>query len=255
MSLEKTTLEIIAPTTDEAIENGLKQLGLNEDQVDIEVLDSGSRGLLGIGGRQSRVRLTLKDQNQDAVVKPVTVVDQAGDHQVDISETKAVDESTLSDDEKQCMKVAKTVVVELLERMRVRAVVEPCYIAPEDEKDEKIILLDIQGDDLSILIGRRSETLNALQYITSLIVSKELGKWVPLMIDVQGYRKRRERQLRQLGRKMAEQALQTGRRQVLEPMPANERRIIHLELREHPDVITESAGDEPNRKVTITPKN
>ncbi len=144
---------------------------------------------------------------------------------------------------------------ELLERMRVRAVVEPCYIAPEDEKDEKIILLDIQGDDLSILIGRRSETLNALQYITSLIVSKELGKWVPLMIDVQGYRKRRERQLRQLGRKMAEQALQTGRRQVLEPMPANERRIIHLELREHPDVITESAGDEPNRKVTITPKN
>jgi spoIIIJ-associated protein len=139
--------------------------------------------------------------------------------------------------------------------MRVRAVVEPCYIAPEDEKDEKIILLDIQGDDLSILIGRRSETLNALQYITSLIVSKELGKWVPLMIDVQGYRKRRERQLRQLGRKMAEQALQTGRRQVLEPMPANERRIIHLELREHPDVITESAGDEPNRKVTITPKN
>lgn len=255
MSLEKTTLEIIAPTTDEAIENGLKQLGLNEDQVDIEVLDSGSRGLLGIGGRQSRVRLTLKDQNQDEVVKPVTVVDQAGDHQVDISETKAVDESTLSDDEKQCMKVAKTVVVELLERMRVRAVVEPCYIAPEDEKDEKIILLDIQGDDLSILIGRRSETLNALQYITSLIVSKELGKWVPLMIDVQGYRKRRERQLRQLGRKMAEQALQTGRRQVLEPMPANERRIIHLELREHPDVITESAGDEPNRKVTITPKN
>jgi len=255
MSLEKTTLEIIAPTTDEAIENGLKQLGLNEDQVDIEVLDSGSRGLLGIGGRQSRVRLTLKDQNQDAVVKPVTVVDQAGDHQVDISETKAVDESTLSDDEKQCMKVAKTVVVELLERMRVRAVVEPCYIAPEDEKDEKIILLDIQGDDLSILIGRRSETLNALQYITSLIVSKVLGKWVPLMIDVQGYRKRRERQLRQLGRKMAEQALQTGRRQVLEPMPANERRIIHLELREHPDVITESAGDEPNRKVTITPKN
>jgi spoIIIJ-associated protein len=254
MSLEKTTLEIIAPTTDEAIENGLKQLGLNEDQVDIEVLDSGSRGLLGIGGRQSRVRLTLKDQNQDEVVKPVTVVDQAGDHQVDISETKAVDESTLYD-EKQCMKVAKTVVVELLERMRVRAVVEPCYIAPEDEKDEKIILLDIQGDDLSILIGRRSETLNALQYITSLIVSKELGKWVPLMIDVQGYRKRRERQLRQLGRKMAEQALQTGRRQVLEPMPANERRIIHLELREHPDVITESAGDEPNRKVTITPKN
>lgn len=255
MTLEKTTLEIIAPTTDEAIANGLKQLGLNEDQVDIEVLDSGSRGLLGIGGRQSRVRLTLKDQNPAVEVKPKVSIDHGTDHQVDISETKTVDEGSLSEDEKQCMKVAKTVVVELLERMRVKAVVESCYVAPEDEKDEKIILLDIQGDDLSILIGRRSETLNALQYITSLIVSKELGKWVPVMIDVQGYRKRRERQLRQLGRKMAEQALQTGRRQVLEPMPANERRIIHLELREHPDVITESAGDEPNRKVTISPRN
>ncbi|MDP3721309.1 MAG: R3H domain-containing nucleic acid-binding protein, partial [Anaerolineaceae bacterium] len=102
---------------------------------------------------------------------------------------------------------------------------------------------------------RRSETLNALQYIASLIVSKELGRWVPMMIDVQGYRKRRDRQLRQLGRKMAEQAIQTGRRQVLEPMPANERRVIHLELRNHPEVITESMGEEPYRKVTISPKN
>ncbi|HOV05793.1 MAG TPA: R3H domain-containing nucleic acid-binding protein, partial [Anaerolineaceae bacterium] len=108
---------------------------------------------------------------------------------------------------------------------------------------------------LSILIGRRSETLNALQYITSLIVSKELNRWVPLMIDVQGYRNRRERQLRQLGRRMAEQAVQSGRKQTLEPMPANERRVIHMELRNHPQVYTESVGEEPNRKVTILLKN
>ena len=71
------------------------------------------------------------------------------------------------------------------------------------------------------------------------------------MIDVQGYRARRERQLRQIARRMADQAIHTGRRQVLEPMPANERRLIHLELRDHPEVATESVGDEPNRKVTI----
>ena len=86
------------------------------------------------------------------------------------------------------------------------------------------------------------------------MVSKELNRWVPLMIDVQGYRSRRERQLRQLGRRMADQAIQTGKRQVLEPMPANERRVIHLELRDHPEVSTESTGDEPFRKVTIVPK-
>ena len=256
MPQEKTTLEIIAPTTDEAIANGLKQLGISEDLVDIEILDAGSRGLLGIGGRQSRVRLTLKNPDED---NSPSKAEMPGVHRssekVDLHEAKTIDNDLLSDEERQCMKVAKTVVIELLERMRVKAVVEPCFIAPEDEKDNRIILVDIQGDDLSILIGRRSETLNALQYIASLIVSKELGKWVPMMIDVQGYRKRRDRQLRQLGRKMAEQALQTGRRQVLEPMPANERRVIHLELRDNPQVITESMGDEPYRKVTISPKN
>jgi spoIIIJ-associated protein len=111
--------------------------------------------------------------------------------------------------------------------------------------------VDIQGNDLSILIGRRSETLNALQYISSLIVGKEVGKWTPIMIDVQGYRLRRERTLRQLARRMAEQAVLTGKRQVLEPMPASERRVIHLELRNHNQVATESVGDEPNRKITI----
>ena len=259
MPQEKTTLEVIAPTTDEAIANGIKQLGISEDMVDVEILDAGSRGSLGIGGRQSRVRLTIKAEPEkaaEAVPQTASISSSAPlGEMVEYRESKSIKEDALSEDEKQALKVSKKVVVELLERMRVKAVVEPCYIAPEDDKDERIILIDIQGSDLSILIGRRSETLNALQYIASLIVSKELGRWVPMMIDVQGYRKRRDRQLRQLGRKMAEQAIQTGRRQVLEPMPANERRVIHLELRNHPEVITESMGDEPYRKVTISPKN
>jgi spoIIIJ-associated protein len=138
--------------------------------------------------------------------------------------------------------------------MHIKAEVSSCYIEPADENDDRLVMVDIQGKDLSILIGRRSETLNALQYVTSLIVSKELNRWVPLMIDVQGYRSRRERQLRQLGRRMADQAVQTGKKQVLEPMPANERRVIHLELRDNAYVTTESTGDEPFRKVTIVPK-
>jgi spoIIIJ-associated protein len=256
MSQEKTTLEVIAPTTEEAIENGLTQLGLTEEDVDIEVLDSGSKGLLGIGGRQSRVKLMVKDPSspmQEVQSQFDEKTDK--DDELDISMIKSVDQDSLTDEEKQNLKVTKTVVEELLERMRVKASITPHYVEPEDERDRRVILVDIQGNDLSILIGRRSETLNALQYITSLIVSKELNKWVPLMIDVQGYRERRNRQLRQLGRKMAEQAIQSGRKQVLEPMPANERRVIHLELRDHPQVFTESTGDEPYRKVTISLKS
>jgi len=92
-----------------------------------------------------------------------------------------------------------------------------------------------------------------LQYIAGLIVSKELGRGVTLIIDIEGYRERRYNQVRQIARRMAEQAIKTGRRQFLEPMPANERRIIHMELRENPDVMTESTGEDPYRKVTIVP--
>jgi len=166
----------------------------------------------------------------------------------------AIDTADLSEEDLLNVKSVQSVVVELLERMRVKAQVSAKYIEPEDDKDQRLVLVDIEGKDLSILIGRRSETLNALQYITGLIVSKELGHWVPLLIDVQGYRNRRERQLRQLGQRMAEQAVQSGRKQTLEPMPANERRLIHLELRDHPLVFTESVGEEPYRKVTITLK-
>jgi len=257
MSTEKTTLEIIAPTTEEAVERGLEQLGLTEDMVEIEVLDGGSRGLLGLGGRQSRVRLTVKSfETLIDEHEPIFTGDADSEEiTIEPSSVHAIDLADLSEEDQQNVKSVRSVVIELLERMRVKADVSARYIEPQDEKDQRVVLVDVEGKDLSILIGRRSETLNALQYITGLIVSKELGRWVPLLIDIQGYRSRRERQLRQLGRRMADQAVQTGRKQTLEPMPANERRIIHLELRDHPQVFTESVGEEPYRKVTIALRN
>jgi spoIIIJ-associated protein len=272
MSQEKITLEFIAPTVDEAVETGLNQLGLSRDAVDVEVLDSGSRGLFGLGGRQARIRITIlsnlppqapakKETPQaepaafskepPAAVKTSSEAFPSGQPtagKAAVQEASSTEEPVETD---QALQVAARVTRDLLERMRIRARVTARYIEAEDAADQRLIMVEIQGDDLSILIGRRSETLNALQYITSLIVGKELGQWTPLMIDVQGYRSRRERQLRQLARRMAEQAMATGRRQVLEPMPANERRVIHLELRDHPQVTTESVGEEPGRKVTI----
>jgi spoIIIJ-associated protein len=150
--------------------------------------------------------------------------------------------------------VARETVSDLLDRMSVHARVSSHFGEADEERSRVPILVDVRGDDLGILIGRRAEVLNALQYIAGLMVSKELGHSISLVIDVEGYRSRREGQLRQLARRMADQAMKTGRRQVLEPMPANERRIIHMELREHPGVKTESIGEDPRRKVTIVPK-
>ncbi|HQN05347.1 MAG TPA: RNA-binding cell elongation regulator Jag/EloR [Anaerolineaceae bacterium] len=239
MSPEKTTLEVIAQTVEEAVSRGLEQLGLPEEAVEVEVLDQGAKGLFGLGNRQARVRL---------VVRPISLGEKTT---AAAPEAVSTPSQASGEDNDYPLELARHVVEELITRMKVNAKVESSWVEQHNGSPEPMVLVDVHGEDLSILIGRRSEVLNSLQYIASLIVSKELGKWVPLMIDIQGYRTRRERQLRQLAQRMAEQAVHSGRRQVLEPMSASERRIIHLELRDHPDVVTESVGDEPNRKVTI----
>jgi spoIIIJ-associated protein len=159
-----------------------------------------------------------------------------------------------SDDE-YVLAIARDTVVELLDKMKIEASVSARYLQDDSDSRRKPILVDIHGDDLSILIGRKAETLNALQYITSLILGKELGRSVPLSVDVEGYRSRRQQQLKQLAHRIAEQVIETGRSQALEPMPANERRLIHIELRDHPEVYTESTGDGNYRKVVVYYKN
>lgn len=254
MSQERTTLEIIAPSVAEAVEKGAAQLGLPEDALEVVVLDEGNRGFLGLGSRQARVRLSIKIDDQLSPVQPASSAPAKSSAVVEDAEEQGSIEELDDEDAAHALEVAEEVVQELLSKMKVAATVEARYIDPEDDHDHSVLLVDIHGKDLSILIGRRSETLNALQYIASLIVGKQLDRWIPLMIDVQGYRFRRESQLRKLARRMADQAVQSGRRQVLEPMPANERRLIHLELRENDQVVTQSVGDEPYRKVTILPK-
>ncbi|TLN13665.1 KH domain-containing protein [bacterium] len=253
MSQEKTTLEIIAPTVEEAVARGLNQLGLARELVDVEVLDTGSRGLFGLGSRQARIRLSIKSAEPRPVAQPASSETPAPPPVIKPAQPAKESAPVVAGDP-LVLNSASAVVNELLEKMSIKATVNASYVLPEEGEDNPMVLVEVQGNDLSILIGRRSETLNALQYISSLIVCKEVGRWVPLTIDIQGYRQRRERQLRQMARRMAEQAVHTGRRQVLEPMPANERRLIHLELRDHPLVMTESTGEEPNRKVTITLK-
>ena len=245
---ERTVLEKIAPNVEEAVERGLTELGLSREAVDVEVLDEGSRGLLGIGGRQARVRLTVKSLSSESGHAGAPAVTLAQSRQ-----SGEVGEDAFSVLDDNLLFISRQTVAELLEKMKVSARVEVHYGEP-DEENQRPVLVDIRGDDLGVLIGRRAEILNALQYIVNLIVSKQVEHWVQVVVDVEGYRARRERQLRQMARRMADQAIKTGRRQVLEPMAAADRRIVHLELRDHPHVLTQSIGEEPARKVTIVPK-
>jgi spoIIIJ-associated protein len=254
MNTSRAMIEIIAPTIEEAVEKGLADLGLPQEAVDVEILDAGSRGLFGLGSRQARIRLIVKGARISETPTPSPATESEVGAYPQEENTQEEVETTSPIDEDEVLRVARDTVTELLEKMNVRAQVVASYGSPDDPKGRIPVQVDVRGDDLNILIGKRSETLNSLQYITNLIVCKELERSISVVIDVEGYRLRRQSQLRQLARRMADQAIKTGRRQALEPMPASERRIIHIELREHEGVTTESVGEDPHRKVTIIPK-
>ena len=120
-----------------------------------------------------------------------------------------------------------------------------------DDNGERYLLLDIQGEDVSPLIGRRGETLASIQYLVRLMINQRIKRWKNIVVDVEQYKERRVNQLTQLAKRMADQVEETGRAVSLEPMPANERRIVHLALRDHPAVYTQSAGEDERRKVHI----
>ena len=256
MNLQRATIEIIAPTINDAIEKGLAELDLTRDAVDIEILDEGSRGLFGLGAHQARVRLIVKQdipEEFDTELSSTSSISYEETTEDELT-VKPVRIPPANTKEEISLHVAQETVSELLTKMDIQGDVTASFGEVDDVRGTRAILVDITGKDLSVLIGKRSETLNALQYISRLIISKELGENLTVVLDVEGYRTRRERQLRQLAHRIAEQAVKTGRKQTLEPMPPNERRIIHMELRDDAHVTTESLGEEPHRKVTIIPK-
>jgi len=244
---ERTTLEIIAPTVEEAIAQGLAQLGLTADAVSVEVLDAGSKGLFGLGKPQVRVRLIVNGPEGAEIVETEPAASGPEPKPAPAKESESTPEHDPMLDH------TESVVSKLIYMMGLEAQVSAHY-GETDRDDRRYINVDVRGSDLSVLIGRRSETLNAFQYIASLIIGKESQQFVQLVVDVEGYRERREKQLVQMAKRMADQVAKNGRRQTLEPMPSAERRIIHIALREHPAVTTESTGEDPYRKVVILPR-
>jgi spoIIIJ-associated protein len=263
---ERTTLEIIAPTVEEAIAQGLAQLGLTADRVSVEVLDAGNKGLFGLGKPQVRVRLTVVPEGGFSIPEPEPVVEPRKEAKKEpkrvekkpepvavTRQSAPVKEVEPQPEHDALLDHTESVVSKLLHLLKLEAQVSAHYGSAERD-GRRNIHVDIRGNDLSVLIGRRSETLSAFQYVASLIVGKQTEQFVQLIVDVEGYRDRREKQLVQMAKRMADQVTKTGRRQTLEPMPSSERRVIHIALREHPAVKTESTGEEPYRKVVILPK-
>lgn len=195
-------------TVDEATERALMQLGASHEDVDIEVLDPGARGMLGLGARDARVRVTLREGAAAAAHR-------------------------LADRLLQVMGFATTV--------RAREVGDT-------------VTVEVHGQDLGALIGRRGGTLEAVELLLGAMVAKETGLRSRIILDVEGYWERRSAYLEKLARQTAERVQREGRQILLAPMPARERRVIHTLLAEHPAVTTFSQGEGPERRVIVAPR-
>ena len=251
--------EFEARTVKEAIARGLETLGLSQDEVVIEVLDEGRSGVLGVGAKEAVVRITpipqtpedetpeMEHQDPPADEMPETSADEASFE----AEPEPPSPSPAPESEDQhVLAISAEFLQGLMNRMGLKAHVES-FIEAGDQ--ETTFRLNITGEDLGVLIGRRAETLDALQYLTRLVVNQQTHRWYRIEVDVENYKQRREKSLQRLAQTMADRAVSEGRTIVLEPMPPRERRLIHLALRDRDDVYTESIGEGDARKVTIIP--
>jgi spoIIIJ-associated protein len=275
------SVEASGRTVEQAVEEALSRLGRTRDEVEIQVLRESSRGVLGFGAHDAIVRVTelVTPVAQPAVEQQPSPVSAAQDEERVAQRLAEADEEELEldddfvfdeDDEEESYEaprataivdddefatLARDVLLELLEQMEVIGDVLAAWVEAEDPSDKPTLMLDIIGDDMGLLIGRRGETLRDLQYILRLIVARRAGgaRTNNIIVDVEGYKQRREQNIRQLARRMADRVITTGHPVHMEPMNPYERRLVHLEIRQMKGVNSKSSGEGENRKVGIFP--
>ena len=224
-------VEKIAKTVDDAVIEALLELMVTRDEVEIEIIEKGSKGFLGIGVKDARVKVTVKE------VEEKSVFDELEIEKPNISiETQAVDPA----------QKGKDFLADLLDKMEIDAEIE---VHVMDEQ----IKMNVSGTKMGLLIGKRGENLDALQYLVNLVVNKNSEKYTRVILDTENYRQRREETLKKLAFRLAKKAAQTRQKVILEPMNPYDRRIIHSALQHSKTVKTYSEGKEPYRKIVITP--
>lgn len=254
-------IEVHGANVEEAIKSGLQQLGIGRDEAEIEILDEGSSGFLGLGGRQAVVRLSVKASGDVVAVEEMATTEaEVGAYEKEIApepileeveEAPEFDEHIIDEEESA---VAVEVVTNLLEMMYIEATTSTRLTEPDERTGEQRLVIDIHGDDMGVLIGPRGDTLNSFQLVARLMAGHAIRRRPGFIVDVEGYRERREQALARLAERMANKAVGRGKPISLEPMPPNERRIIHITLRDDDRVYTESSGEGPRRRVRIYPR-
>ena len=228
------TLEKTGRTEDDAINAALAELGLDRDDVSVEILERAKSGFLGIGASPAVVRVSYEAEDEPAPAEETVVV-----------ETVEVEVSAPVVDEPADYAAVRQFLTGLLDRMGVKANIAI------SARDNGGINVELSGSGMGAIIGRRGETLDAIQHLTNYVVNRGSEKHLHISVDAENYRSKREESLTKLAEKMAEKAIKYKRSMALEPMNSYERHVIHTALQNYEGVTTSSTGVEPNRRVVV----
>ena len=214
------SIEMTGKTVDEALEIALRELDADRGEVEIDVISRGKSGMFGIGSEPAKIKVTKLLIESNDIDSPDIVT------------------------------VSREVINNLISNMGVNVI---CNLRQSDSEDIGGRVIEIEGDDSGLLIGRKGETLRSLQFLVRYLVSKKTGQRANLSLDVEGYDERRRQSLSNLANRVSQRVVKTGRSIELEPMNARERRVVHMALADRDDVFTESSGSGEDRRVVISP--
>ncbi len=232
-----TSITKTAATVEEAIKAALEELGITEDQADIEVICEPSSGFLGVGKKDAEVKVTVKEDDA-----PIAREEESEDDTY-----YGDDENFEGDTASEAEDAAVNFVAEVLSGIGIHGNMD-------SYREDDTIYISVTGSDCASAIGRHGETLDAITYMTNLIANKHSEERVHVHLDVGGYKKHREQVLKNLAGKAASRALRTGRKVDMEPMNPAQRRLVHAYLQDFEGVTTHSEGTEPNRHIVVTPE-
>lgn len=238
-----------APTKEEAITVALEKLGVSRDDVSIKIVEAGKKGFLGFGTKPAVVEVTVLKKEQEVKVERVQEkVEEIAELEKTVAKESVMkEEPTIRETNEQAVEETKSYINEIAKEMNIGDLVI------QEKKEGKFIHLHLNSEKAAMLIGKRGQTLNALENLSQLVANKFSSSFIIIKLDVGNYRERRQESLEQLADRMADKAIRTGSKVEFEPMSSFERKIIHNALSVRVDIETYSVGTDPNRYLVIEP--
>ena len=235
-------MEFSAKTVSDAITEACQKFTVTSEKLDYVVVSEGSSGFLGLGVKPAIIKARVKEEEKEVVKASETVAVPAKEEKVVVAATTTASDVSVEEQ-------AKKFLQDVFKAMNMTVVIDAKYIEAEHTLD-----VELSGDEMGVLIGKRGQTLDSLQYLISLVVNKGTGEYIRVKVDTENYRQRRKETLENLAKNISYKVKRTKRPVSLEPMNPYERRIIHSALQNDRYVTTHSEGEEPFRRVVVTLK-